>query len=186
MSSIHIELMKTLHEEFQHSEESLPASNLLAQCKELLYRYPAGQHLVNILNLHHIPVRTESADKAGYHVENHSLITLQYPESKTDNLYEMSIYLGCAIRIVELHLQTYLSPETKDSRAWLNPHMTESFEVILTICKLAYDMNYDAPNKDVNDFLDRHNYRKIYDAYLQKKSFSELENLMLKSFNTRH
>lgn len=178
--------MKTLHEEFEHSEHGSPHSDLISRCKEVLYRYPSSQHLVNVLNLHHIPVKTEKADKAGYQVENNSLITLQYPESNSDNLYEMAIYLGCAIRLVELHLETYLSPEMKDSRAWLNPHMTESFEVILTICKLAYDMTYDAPNEQVDAFLDSHGYRKIYDAYLEKKSFSEIENLMLKSFNARH
>lgn len=171
-----------LHDEFSHSDHP-PPNDIIRRCKQLLYTLPTGRHLVDVLNTHHIPVKVEMSDMAGYRVENHASITLTCPAEIP--LYEMAIHLACGIRIVELHLQTYLSPEMKDSRAWQNPHLSEPFEVMLTISKIAYDMNYFSKNPEVEKFLEKNDYVPICNAYAQNMPYSHLEELMLKSFNEK-
>lgn len=178
-------MTKSLHDEFSQSD-NLPPSDIIRRCKLLLYTLPSGRHLVDLLNLHRIPVSLETGIPAGYKVLHHSSIALTCPPPPDIPLYEMAIHLGCGIRAVELHIPTYLSPETKDSRHWMHPHLQEPFEVMLTICKLAYDMNYFSKNPEVEKFLAENHYAEIYQAYEQKTPYSQIEELMLKNFNAKN
>ena len=177
-------MVKNLHDEFSHSDHP-PPSDLIRRIKLLLYNFPTGRHLVDVLNLHHIPVNLEDGDPAGYEVKDHARVTLTCPADHTP-IYEMAIHLACGVRTVELHIPSYLSPEMKDSRQWMNPHLKEPFEVMLIICKLAYDMNYFSKNPEVEKFLSDHHYIDIYKAYEEKMPYSHIEELMLKSFNSRN
>lgn len=183
-------MTRSLHEEFEQSEHKTPAptqtDDIVRRLKELLYTLPTGRHLVDFLNLHQIPVIIRISDTPGYEVQNHAAIILSCPPAPDIPLYEMAIHLGCGIRIIELHMQTYLSPEMKDSRVWQNPHLIEPFEVMLVICKLAYDMNYFSKNPEVEKFLSKNNFEKVYSAYTDKNSDGHIEGLMLQTFNERN
>jgi len=178
-------MTKSLHEEFGENEQSTGGSDdLVRRCKELLYTMPSGRPHVDFLNLHRVPIRVENGLQPGYRVENHALIVLTCPPPPDIPLYDMTFHLACAARVVELHTQTFLSPEMKDSRQWAHPQLAEPFEIMLVICKLAYDMNYFSKNPEVEKFLKKNDYHKIYEAYATQDS--AMENLMLESFNSRN
>ena len=178
-------MIRSLHDEFSDKENGGGRNDLVSRCKTLLYTTPTGQRLVDVLNLHKIPVTIETAPTQGYQVINRSSILLTCQENNT-LLYEMAIHLACGIRAIELHIQTYRSPEMKDSRSWQNAHLTEPFEIMLVICQLAYDFNYFSKNPEVEKFLTRNNFVKIYAAFEGKHSYSHIETLMLESFNTKN
>lgn len=179
--------MINLHDVFGDSEHPGPPEdpdNLIGRCKKLLYAYPTGRHLVDVLNLHHIPVHLKNAERPGYELRNHREIVLI--NALDISLTEMSFHLACAIRSVELHIQPFLSPEMKDSRASSHANLSEPFEIMLTVCKLAYDMKFSGPNKEVDNFLEKNGSGKIYEAYAHQTPLVQLEKLMLDNFNSRN
>ncbi len=162
------------------------AATILRRCEENLYGLlPTGRHLSNILNFHHIPVSVQRADKPGYSVHDYSSIVLECPDDggKDMPLDELTIHLGCGIRIVELHIPDYISPEMKDSREWRSVHLNERFEIMLTICKLAHEIKTASPSPEIDRFLKTHNYSSIFEAYEHKQPYAHIEEIMLNSFN---
>jgi len=186
----------SLHDSFTESEKKRdnpdihsrhPASgDIIHQCKEILYNLPAGRHLIEFMNTRQIPASVEQGERISHRVINRASIILTCPNTEQKNYTALTLHLAAALREIEFHTPDYRPPEMKDSQNWLHAHLAEPFEIMLTLCRVAFDMQFNGPSDEVESFLKDNDLAHIYHAYENKHPQEKLEALMQRKFNERH
>lgn len=186
----------SLHEQFDElgklhttpliSTAHTQSDAIIRECREILYNLPTGRPLINFLNLHRIPVAVHVGPVTGYSIPHDNMIVLTCPVLDKPPYYEISIYLAQALRHAEIHLPRFQSPEMKDSREWSNVLISETFDLMMTACKIIYDMKTVMQNDEIDHFIKANDYNDIYEAFEKKLPFSEIEDLMFKSISRRN
>ena len=160
-------------------------ATIISQLKDILYELPTGRILIDFLNSHNIPASVIPGRDADFSCPEGKSIVLICPVHKNDNIInELTLGLAAGIRTAYNFSQGYVpTTASPDTIEWKNEHAAKLLDIILLICHLAEEL--EAVKKDTKfvALLKRLGQADIYEAFLNKAPYEELEKIMLKSIN---
>jgi hypothetical protein len=163
-----------------HPEEA----KLIKSAKEFLYPLPTGAILVDFMNAYNIPVHVIVGKEIDFSSPDHKSVILVAPRTLTNKINELALCMACGLRTVQNTVQGFTpTASSPDSLEWKNEQAAKILDIIIIMCKLAkenLDVNKDSKFIDVIRGL---GHSDIYEAFLNKAEYSELEKIMLQSIN---
>lgn len=165
----------------KHPEEA----TIISKIKEILYELPTGRILIDFMNSHHIPVSVLLGRDADFSCPDGQSIILICPLHRIDNhISELCLGLASGIRTVFNFSQGYTPTKAPhETIEWKNEHAAKLLDIVLLICKLAEELETVRKDTKFVDLLKRLGHSDIYEAFLNKAPYEELEKIMLKSIN---
>ena len=157
---------------------------IIRQSKEILVNLPTARPLLDFANLNQVSISVLNGKEPEFSSPDNKSVVLIAPRIYAKDIKELALCLACGLKIVQnYYLGFRPTTASHDTLEWKNEQAGKLLDIIILMCKIAEEYVVVSNDTKFVDLIKRLGHSDMYEAFLNKAPYEELEKIMLKSIN---